>query len=34
MDAATGTPADLAASIQADTLRWTEVIMQKNIKPE
>jgi len=34
MDAATGTPADLAASIQADTLRWTEVIRQKNIKPE
>jgi len=34
MDAATGTPADLAASIQADTLRWSEVIRQKNIKPE
>ena len=34
MDAATGTPADLAASIQADTLRWTEVVRQKNIKPE
>lgn len=34
MDAATGKPADLAATIQADTVRWTEVIRQKNIKPE
>jgi len=34
MDAATGRPADLAAAIQADTVRWTEVIRQKNIKPE
>lgn len=34
MDAAAGKPADLAAAIQADTLRWTEVIRQKNIKPE
>lgn len=34
MDAATGKPADLAAAIQADTLRWSDVIRQKNIKPE
>jgi tripartite-type tricarboxylate transporter receptor subunit TctC len=34
MDAATGKPADLAATIQADTQRWTDVIRQKNIKPE
>jgi tripartite-type tricarboxylate transporter receptor subunit TctC len=34
MDAAAGKPADLAAAIQADTLRWTEVIRRKNIKPE
>ncbi|WP_411883765.1 tripartite tricarboxylate transporter substrate binding protein [Polaromonas sp. YR568] len=34
MDAATGKPAELAAAIQADTVRWTEVIRQKNIKPE
>jgi tripartite-type tricarboxylate transporter receptor subunit TctC len=34
MDAATGKPSDLAAAIQADTARWTDVIRQKNIKPE
>jgi tripartite-type tricarboxylate transporter receptor subunit TctC len=34
MEAATGKPAELAAAIQADTSRWTEVIRQKNIKPE
>lgn len=34
METATGRPAELAAAIQADTLRWTEVIRQKNIKPE
>ncbi len=34
MDAATGKPADLAAAIQVDTQRWTDVIRQKNIKPE
>lgn len=34
MDAAPGKPAELAAAIQADTQRWTEVIRQKNIKPE
>jgi len=34
MDAATGKPSDLAAAIQADTVRWTDVIRQKNIKPE
>jgi tripartite-type tricarboxylate transporter receptor subunit TctC len=34
MDAATGKPSDLAAAIQADTQRWTDVIRQKNIKPE
>lgn len=34
MEAAAGKPAELAAAIQADTLRWTEVIRQKNIKPE
>jgi len=34
MDAATGKPTDLAATIQADTQRWTDVIRQKNIKPE
>lgn len=34
MEAATGKPSDLAATIQADTLRWTDVIRQKNIKPE
>ncbi|SFU97443.1 Tripartite-type tricarboxylate transporter, receptor component TctC [Polaromonas sp. YR568] len=34
MDAATGRPSELAAAIQADTQRWTDVIRQKNIKPE
>lgn len=34
MDAATGKPSDLAVAIQADTQRWTDVIRQKNIKPE
>jgi tripartite-type tricarboxylate transporter receptor subunit TctC len=34
MDAATGKSSDLAAAIQADTQRWTDVIRQKNIKPE
>ncbi|MFS2032623.1 Bug family tripartite tricarboxylate transporter substrate binding protein [Polaromonas sp. CT11-55] len=34
MDPATGRPSDLSAAIQADTQRWTEVIRQKNIKPE
>lgn len=34
MDAATGKPSDLAATIQADTLRWSDVIRQKDIKPE
>ncbi len=34
MDAATGKPSELAAIIQADTQRWTDVIRQKNIKPE
>lgn len=29
-----GKPQDLAATIQADTVRWAEVIRQKNIKPE
>jgi tripartite-type tricarboxylate transporter receptor subunit TctC len=34
MDPATGRPSDLSAAIQADTQRWTEVIRQKNIKPD
>ena len=29
-----GKPQELAATIQADTMRWAEVIRQKNIKPE
>jgi tripartite-type tricarboxylate transporter receptor subunit TctC len=34
LDVAGGKPQDLAASIRADTARWSEVIRQKNIKPE
>ena len=34
MDAGAGKPQDLAAAIQAETVRWAEVIRQKNIKPE
>ena len=34
MDASSGKPQELAASIQAETVRWAEVIRQKNIKPE
>lgn len=29
-----GKPSDLAATIQTETMRWAEVIRQKNIKPE
>ena len=29
-----GKPSELAATIQAETMRWAEVIRQKNIKPE
>jgi tripartite-type tricarboxylate transporter receptor subunit TctC len=34
MDAGGGKPQDLASAIQAETQRWSEVIRQKNIKPE
>ena len=34
MDAGGSRPQELAASIQAETVRWAEVIRQKNIKPE
>ena len=34
MDAGGSKPQELAASIQAETVRWSEVIRQKNIKPE
>jgi tripartite-type tricarboxylate transporter receptor subunit TctC len=34
MDAGGGKPQDLASAIQAETQRWSEVIHQKNIKPE
>ena len=34
MDAGAGKPQELAAAIQAETVRWAEVIRQKNIKPE
>ena len=34
MTPAAGKPSDLAATIQAETVRWAEVIRQKNIKPE
>ena len=33
MDAGAGKPQELAAAIQAETVRWAEVIRQKNIKP-
>ena len=34
MDAWAGKPQELAAAIQAETVRWADVIRQKNIKPE
>ena len=34
MDPAAGTPQELAATIQAETARWSEVIRKQNIKPE
>ena len=34
MNAGGGSAQQLAASIQAETVRWSEVIKQKNIKPE
>ena len=34
MDIGVGRPSELAAAIQNDTRRWSEVIRQKNIKPE
>ena len=34
MDAGGGKPKELAASIQAETVRWADVIRQRNIKPE
>jgi tripartite-type tricarboxylate transporter receptor subunit TctC len=34
MDPATGTPQELAATIQAESARWSEVIRKQNIKPE
>ena len=34
MDAGAGKPQALAAAIQAETVRWAEVIRQKNIKHE
>ena len=34
MDAGAGKPQELAASIAAETVRWADVIRQKNIKPE
>jgi tripartite-type tricarboxylate transporter receptor subunit TctC len=34
MDPAPGTPQELAATIQAESARWSEVIRKQNIKPE
>jgi len=34
MDAGGGTPAQLAATVQAETARWTDVVRKQNIKPE
>ena len=34
MEPGGGTPAQLAATIQAETVRWTDVIRKRNIKPE
>jgi tripartite-type tricarboxylate transporter receptor subunit TctC len=34
MDTAGGSPEQLAATVQAETARWTEVIRKQNIKPE
>lgn len=34
MNIGAGRPSELAAAIQKDTRRWSEVIRQKNIKPE
>ena len=34
MDAAGGSPQDLAATIRSETARWSEVVRKQNIKPE
>jgi hypothetical protein len=34
MDAAGGSAEQLAATVQAETVRWTNVIRRQNIKPE
>jgi hypothetical protein len=34
MDAGGGSAAQLAATVQAETARWTDVIRQRNIKAE
>ena len=34
MDAGGGAPQQLAATVQAETVRWAEVIRKQNIKPE
>src|SRR4029079_13745049 len=34
MDAAAGSPQDLAATIRSETARWSEVVRKQNIKPE
>ncbi len=34
MDTAGGTPEQLAATVQAETVRWTDAIRKQNIKVE
>jgi tripartite-type tricarboxylate transporter receptor subunit TctC len=34
MDAGGGSAQDLAATIRAETARWSEVVRKQNIKPE
>ena len=34
LEAGSGTPQSLAATIQSETARWADVIQKKNIKPE
>ena len=34
MDVAGGSPEQLAATVQAETARWADVIRRQNIKPE
>ena len=34
MDTGGGTPQELAATIRAESARWSEVVRKQNIKPE